>query len=155
MALSTSNVQPRRVTEISFNGFTRLNFSRTSAGGTMPVFGVGVISLPPRGSLGERALPCLATVRTTSIRAPTGMRFKANQPARRAVDDNGFPSSLRFDATSLLMMAEGGKAKWGTSSKLRTSHNIPSPRPTRRGSGRGDWDALLPVIPDRALKGEF
>jgi hypothetical protein len=31
--LSTSSVQPRWVTEISFNGLTRLNFSRTSLAG--------------------------------------------------------------------------------------------------------------------------
>jgi hypothetical protein len=56
---------------------------------------------------------------TTAIQASTGMRFRATcpvffygelqptQPARRAVDEIGFPSSLppslRFDATSRLM----------------------------------------------------
>jgi len=34
---STSSVQPRWVTEISFNGLTRRNFSRTSSGGMMMV----------------------------------------------------------------------------------------------------------------------
>jgi hypothetical protein len=34
---NTLSVQPRWVTEMSFNGITRLNFSRTSSGGTMMV----------------------------------------------------------------------------------------------------------------------
>lgn len=47
------------------------------------------------------------------IRASGGIRFRAmlqpTQPARRAVSDNG----------GRLMMALGGNAKWGTSSRLR------------------------------------
>jgi len=81
MAFNTSNVQPRWVTEMSFSGLTRLNFSRTSAAGEI------------RLSV------------TTGIRASVGIRFRAKlqptQPARRAVGDNG----------GRLMMAEGGKAK--------------------------------------------
>lgn len=77
MAFSTSNVQPRSLTPISFNGFTRLNFSRTSVSGTIS-FSV-----------------------TTAIRASGGMRFKAKlqptHPARLAVVDRG----------GRLMMAEG------------------------------------------------
>jgi len=70
MTFSTSSVQPRWVTEMSFNGLMRLNFSRTSVSGTIS-FSV-----------------------TTAIRASAGMRFKAKlqpiQPARRAVMESGF-----------------------------------------------------------------
>jgi hypothetical protein len=89
---STSNVQPRWATEISFNGLTRRNCSRTSFSGET-----------------------LLSV-TTEIRASTGTRFRAMlqpiQPARRAVGASG----LR------LMMAEGGKAKLGTSRRFLTRH---------------------------------
>ncbi|HEV2437432.1 MAG TPA: hypothetical protein VG077_15680 [Verrucomicrobiae bacterium] len=77
---------PRWVTEISFNGFTRLNFSRTSSGGMLiesvarasAPAGSWSVSLrvpsgggtPPEPTAGTAALraPC-AGVRTSQIRA--------------------------------------------------------------------------------------
>jgi hypothetical protein len=160
---STSSVQPRWVTEISFNGLTRLNFSRTSSGGTITVrktfpsprnagrgSGRGDLiratsprPLSPVGDGGEGDI----LVVTTAIRASTGIRFNAilqpTQPARRAVAARG----LR------LMMADGGNAKLGTSNKLRTSHNIPSPRKAGRGPGRGDLIRATSPRPSPPLRG--
>jgi hypothetical protein len=72
------------------------------------------------GNVAAPGTGALRAVRTNEIRASDGMRVRSKlqpiQPARRAVGDNG----LR------LMMADGGKAKWGTSRRLRTVQVVKS-----------------------------
>jgi hypothetical protein len=83
-----SSVHPRWVTEISFNGLTRLNFSRTWAG-------EATTTLSPRGNVAQASrlpsdefdpgageTPALLwggdrMVVTIAIRASAGTRFKA------------------------------------------------------------------------------
>jgi len=132
---NTSSVQPRWVTEISDNGLTRRNCARTSAGEVITTLSlrdnVAQASRLPSDEFDGRAgeTPALLCggdriVVTTAMRASAGTRFNAMlhpiQPARRAVDESG----LR------LMMAEGGKAKLGTSRRLWT-RSRPLARPSR------------------------
>ena len=116
---STSSVPPRWVTEISDNGLTRRNLSRTSAGEVIttlsPCDNVAQASRLPSDEFDGRAgeTPALLwggdrIVVTTAMRASAGTRFNAmlqpTHPALRAVGASGFR----------LMMAEGGKAKLAT-----------------------------------------
>ena len=113
------------MTEISDNGLTRRNCARTSAGEVITTLSlrdnVAQASRLPSDEFDGRAgeTPALLCggdriVVTTAMRASAGTRFNAMlhpiQPARRAVDESG----LR------LMMAEGGKAKLGTSRRFLT-----------------------------------
>jgi len=102
---STSSVQPRWVTEMSFNGLTRRNCSRTAAGAATTTLSPGdnvaqASRLPLDGFDAEAGgTPALlwdgdSMVVTTAMRALAGTRFNAmlqpTQPARRAVDSTPF-----------------------------------------------------------------
>ena len=122
MALRTSSVQPRSLTEMSLSSLTFRNRARTSSGGVINVAQASSLCSPRAASVletetGRMPVPRLATVVTTGMRASTGMRFRAKlqptQPARRAVDESGFR----------LMIADGGKAKLGTSRRFLTRYN--------------------------------
>jgi len=107
--------------------FDPLEFSRTSSGVAIKVAQASRLPGDESGcdAAVTAALLCGAIVLTMKIRASGAMRCRSilhpTHPARRAVVASGFPSSLRFDATSRLMTADSENMNDGIRSRSRTS----------------------------------